>query len=120
MTPQSAAAVFQVSNLDAALKHYKAVFGFSEDFRFGDYAGIRLGAVSLHLSGHSIYGRPVGGGTVCICCDEIDGYYAELKKKGAEMKSTPKDYPYGMREFTVVDLDGNFLFFGCEANIPKQ
>ena len=41
MTPQSAAAVFQVANLDAALKHYKEVFGFSEEFRFGDYAGIQ-------------------------------------------------------------------------------
>ena len=115
MTPQSAAAVFQVSNLDAALKHYKEVFGFAEEFRFGDYAGIKLGEISLHLSGHNVHERPIGGGNVYMFCDEVDGYYAKIKRKGARLKSEPKDYPYGMRDFAAMDLDGNLLGFGCES-----
>jgi uncharacterized glyoxalase superfamily protein PhnB len=115
MTPQSAAAVFQVASLDAALKHYKDVFGFSEEFRFGDYAGVTLGAISLHLCDRNANNRPVGGGSVYVFCDEVDAYYAELKRKGANLKSEPKDYPYGMRDFAVEDLDGNHLGFGCES-----
>lgn len=115
MTPHSAAAVFQVANLDAALKHYKEVFGFSEGFRFGDYAGINFGEVEIHLSGHNVHQRAVGGGNVYVFCDEVDSYYAELKRKGARLKSEPKDYPYGMRDFAVTDLDGNILGFGCES-----
>ena len=102
-------------DVEASLKHYTGIFGFSEDFRFGDYAGIKLGDVRLHLSGHSVHERPVGGGTAYILCDEVDDYCAKIKKNGAIVKSDPKDYPYGMRDFMAVDPDGNHLAFGCEA-----
>jgi hypothetical protein len=54
--------IFQVSDVEASLKHYVGIFGFSEDFRFGDDAGIKLGDVRLHLSGDSVHERPVGRG----------------------------------------------------------
>jgi catechol 2,3-dioxygenase-like lactoylglutathione lyase family enzyme len=115
MTPQSAAAVFQVSNLEGSLKYYKDVLGFSQEFRFGDYAGLKFGEAHLHLAGHNAHNRPVGGGSVYVFCDEVDAYHAELKRKGARLKSEPKDYPYGMRDFAVADPDGNLLGFGCES-----
>jgi hypothetical protein len=31
------------------------------------------------------------------------------------VKSDPKDYPYGMRDFMAVDPDRNHLAFGCKA-----
>jgi len=115
MKTTTAIPVFQVSDVEASLKHYTGIFGFSEDFRFGDYAGIKLGDVRVHLSGHSIHERPVGGGTAYILCDEVDDYCAKIKRNGAIVKSDPKDYPYGMRDFMAVDPDGNHLAFGCEA-----
>src|SRR6476620_4791186 len=115
MKTTTAIPIFQVSDVEASLKHYTRIFGFSEDFRFGDYAGIKLGDVRLHLSGHSVHERPVGGGTAHILCDEVDDYWAKIKKNGAIVKSDPKDYPYGMRDFMAVDPDGNHLAFGCEA-----
>jgi predicted enzyme related to lactoylglutathione lyase len=115
MKATSAVPVFQVSNVEASLKHYTNVFGFFEDFRFGDYAGVKLGDVRLHLSGHGLHGRPVGGGTAYILCDEVDSYCAEIKKNGGFVKSDPKNYPYGMRDFMAVDPDGNHLAFGCET-----
>lgn len=80
MKPQSAASVFQVASVDAALRYYKEVLGFSEDFRFGEYAGVKLGDAYVHLCGHSIHNRPIGGGTVHVFCDEVDSYYAEIKR----------------------------------------
>jgi uncharacterized glyoxalase superfamily protein PhnB len=115
MKAQQSATVFQVSNLEAALKHYVEVLGFTEDFRFGDYAGVTIGDVCVHLCAHSIHQRPVGGGTVCIFADEVDSYYREIQAKGAQIKAEPRDYPYGMRDFMVVDPDGNHLSFGCEV-----
>jgi uncharacterized glyoxalase superfamily protein PhnB len=114
MNAHVATPVFQVSNLNAALKHYIEILGFTEDFRFGDYAGVKLGEACLHLSGHSIHDRPVGGGTAYFFCDEVDAYYAEITGKGAISKAEPKNYDYGMRDFLVVDLYGNHLGFGCE------
>jgi uncharacterized glyoxalase superfamily protein PhnB len=107
--------IFQVSNVEASLKHYTSVLGFVEDFRFDDYAGVKLNNARLHLSSHSIHERPIGGGTAYILCDEVDDYCAEIKKNGAVVKSDPKDYPYGMRDFMAIDPDGNHLAFGCEA-----
>jgi uncharacterized glyoxalase superfamily protein PhnB len=115
MKPQSAASVFQVASVDSALRYYKEVLGFSEDFRFGDYAGVKFGELYIHLCGHGVHKRPIGGGTVYVYCDEVDSYYAEIKKKGANFKSEPSDYAYGMRDFMAVDLDGNHLAFGCES-----
>ncbi|RBP35312.1 putative glyoxalase superfamily protein PhnB [Roseimicrobium gellanilyticum] len=113
MKAYSVTPVFQVSNLDAALKHYTEVLGFTEDFRFGEYAGVRMGDACLHLCAHRIHNRPVGGGTTCIFCDEVDDYCARIKALGAHVKTEPQDYPYGMRDFMVVDPDGNHLSFGC-------
>jgi hypothetical protein len=38
-----------------------------------------------------------------------------LKSRGAKRLNEPKDYPYGMRDFDVEDLDGNALSFGMES-----
>jgi len=111
-----AAPVFQVADLAASLKHYTEILGFSLDFRFGDYAGVQLGEVCLHLCGHTIHQRPIGGGTVYIFCAEpVDAYYAVLTSQGATLIAPPKNYAYGMRDFMVVDLDGNHLAFGCRS-----
>jgi uncharacterized glyoxalase superfamily protein PhnB len=107
--------VFQVSNLEASMKYYIDVLGFAEDFRFGgDYGGVRHGEVTLHLCGHTRHNRPVGGGSAVIFCDEVDAYHETIRKNGAKVKVEPGDRPYGMRDFTAVDPDGNHLGFGCE------
>jgi predicted enzyme related to lactoylglutathione lyase len=111
-----AAPVFQVADLAASLKHYTEILGFGPDFRFGDYAGVKLGEVCLHLCGHTIHQRPIGGGTVYIFCAEpVDAYHAELTSRGATLIAPPKTCAYGMRDFIVVDPDGNQLAFGCRS-----
>jgi hypothetical protein len=45
----------------------------------------------------------------------VDILYEELKSRGARALGEPKDYPYGMRDFDVHDLDGNALCFGMES-----
>ncbi|MDB6094235.1 MAG: bleomycin resistance family protein [Verrucomicrobia bacterium] len=52
MTAQGAASVFQVASVDAALRSYTDVLGFAEDFRFGNYAGVKLDEALIHLCGH--------------------------------------------------------------------
>lgn len=119
MTTERIVPVFQVPSLEAALKYYREVFGFSEDFRFGNYAGVKLGTVGIHLTeqsreSRSEFRKPIGSGIAYIFCDEIDSYCATLKKRGANFKYESTDFPYGMREFMVVDLCGNHLAFGAE------
>ncbi|MEM7627448.1 MAG: VOC family protein [Planctomycetota bacterium] len=114
MKINSAAAVFPVSDLDASLRYFTEVLGFSEDFRVDQYAGIKLDGCCLHLSHHSNpnTGEP-GTGAVYIFCDEVDGYFADIAGRGAATDGEPRDYDYGMRDFIVRDPDGNQLSFGA-------
>ena len=114
MKTQGIGPVFQVSNLEDALKYYKEVLGFKEEFQFGAYAGVSHGEACLHLSANRFHERPIGGGSAFVFCDEVDGYFREIKKKGANVKGEPADQPYGMRDFVVLDPDGNYMTFGCQ------
>lgn len=49
-------------------------------------------------------------------CRGMDSYWAEVERRGANIETPPKEYPYGMRDFAVRDLDGNRLSFGEETS----
>ena len=42
---------------------------------------------------------------------DIDGYYDELKKRGVKIAVDIKDEPFGIRDFTLEDVDGYRLTF---------
>jgi catechol 2,3-dioxygenase-like lactoylglutathione lyase family enzyme len=116
MKTKGSATTFQVSDTAVSLAFYTDVLGFSERFRFGDYAGVEHGEVQIHLSGPGASNkREVGQGSVYIFCDDVDGYHAEITAKGAIAQAPPKDYDYGMRDFVITDPDGNLLGFGKES-----
>jgi uncharacterized glyoxalase superfamily protein PhnB len=47
---------------------------------------------------------------------DIDEYYAELKEKGVEIAVDIKDEPFGIRDFTVKDINGYQLTFNRPSN----
>ena len=114
MNTQGIGPVFQVSDLNSALQYYKEALGFKAEFQFGSYAGVSHGDACFHLCAHQIHQRPNGGGAAFVFCDEVDDYCQEIKENGAMVKMEPADQPYGMRDFIVLDPDGNHLTFGCE------
>ena len=115
MRPTTLIPVFYVANVDTAVQHYTSVLGFTPSFRYGTYAGLRLGPCELHLTDPGEPRHIVGAGTAYFLCDEVDAYYARVKAAGARLKSEPTDRIYGMRDFAVFDVDGNQLSFGCDA-----
>ncbi len=50
---------------------------------------------------------------------EVDQLYEEMQQAGViHPNGKLQDQPWGMREFAIVDLDGNLIRFGQNINSP--
>jgi uncharacterized glyoxalase superfamily protein PhnB len=113
-----AATLFVVQDVLRSVSHYCDVLGFRTEFTYGNptfYAGVERDGVVIHLQAADHTKRLPGHGAVNIFVTDVDSLYQEFKSRGARILSDPKDYPYGMRDFNVNDLDGNQLCFGTES-----
>jgi len=113
-----AATVFVVSDIARSIAHYRDGLGFTVTFQYGDptfYACLCRDEVALHLlAAHRTHRLP-GNGGICVFVRDVDAVYTELAARGAKVIKPPENYDYGMRDFDVVDLDGNQLTFGMET-----
>ena len=112
------ATVFVVKDVAKSVEHYRDALGFRTEFAYGEptfYAGVERDNVLIHLQSASETKRQAGHGALYVFVSDVDALYDELKSRGARTINAPKDYPYGMRDFDVHDLDGNQLGFGMES-----
>lgn len=83
----------------------------------GDYAIIRRGTVELHFFTHREL-VPAESSAMCyIRVADAEGLSrafasAELPRRGIPRMDALEDKPWGMREFAIVDSDGNLLRIG--------
>ena len=115
---RGAATVFVVQDVLRSVEHYRDVLGFHTEFTYGQptfYAGVERDGVAIHFQAASETKRQPGQGAVNIFVTDVDALYQELKARGASTLNEPRDYPYGMRDFDINDLDGNHLCFGMES-----
>lgn len=109
------ATVFVVSDVEAGLAYYRDVLGFQVTFEYGSplsYACLCRDEVALHLLAASATKRLPGQGGLCVFVRDVDRLYIELSSRGARLINQPEDRDYGMRDFDVVDADGNRVTFG--------
>ena len=113
-----AATVFVVQNVLRSVEHYRDVLGFHTEFKYGEptfYAGVERDDLVIHLQAASETKRQMGQGAVYVFVTDVDALYQELQSRGTRTLNEPKDYPYGMRDFNINDIDGNQLCFGMES-----
>ena len=112
---RDAATLFVVQDVLRSVEHYRDVLGFLVEFTYGEptfYAGVERDDVANHLQAASETKRRPGHGAINVFVTGVDALYQELKARGARTTEEPADRPYGMRDFNIVDLDGNELCFG--------
>ncbi len=93
--------------------------GFDGQIRgIGDsYAILRRGTVELHFFNHKEL-RPAESSAGCyIRVADAESIYqafalAKLPRRGIPRQDALEDKPWGMREFAIVDPDGNLLRIG--------
>ena len=116
-----AATVFVVSDMTKSIEPYCDALGFTVTFQYGEpvfYACLCRDEVALHLLAAHETKRLPGNGGICVFVKDVDGVHAELAARGAKVIKPPQNYDYGMRDFDVIDLDGNHLTFGMESRSP--
>jgi uncharacterized glyoxalase superfamily protein PhnB len=117
-----AATVFVVSNITKSIEHYRDALGFTVTFEYGNptfYACLCRDEVALHLLAAHETKRLPGNGGICVFVKDVDLVHADLVSRGANVIKAPQNYDYGMRDFDVVDPDGNHLTFGMESLSPS-
>ncbi len=120
-----ARSVLAVQDLERSARYYIDVLGFVEDdihspgwrFLSRDAFHVMLGEcrdeVSAEQTGnHSWF--------VHLLIDGVDAYHAEIKARGALVKSPPTNREYGLREMVVKTPDGHGLVIGETLYGPKD
>lgn len=100
-------------NIFKTVDFYKEKLGFTkESWKDKNYAILHRDHITLHFWKCNDKIHPEN--TSCyIRVDDVDGLYSELKPKGVIHPNGPlKNQEWGMREFAVLDGDGNLLRFG--------
>ena len=77
---------------------------------FPVFAEVSRDGLSLFLTEHS--GDCQVGGAAYILMDDLDALYSEIRDRGIEVDERPEETPWGTREMSVIDPDGNRLRFG--------
>jgi len=83
----------------------------------GDYAILTRGSLELHFFTHSDL-RPEDSSAGCyLRVLDVDSLYrvfaaAELPRQGIPRVTAPENKPWGLREFALVDADGNLVRIG--------
>ena len=104
-------------SLNDTLAFYRRLGFEGKVHSHGDYAILVRGTVELHFFTHTEL-RPAESAAMCyIRVSDVESIYqafalAQLPPKGIPRMAALQNKPWGMREFAIVDPDGNLLRIG--------
>lgn len=112
---------FHVRDVRQAAEWYRDKLGWQIRFVAApDYAGVEVGGNILHLAQWQRDGEMELTQAFVKLNGGVDEYFEEVKSRGVEPYTKPTDHDYGMREFNLRDLDGNYLHIGQEIAQGKK
>ncbi len=99
------------ADVERAQQHYRDALGFEIKWLEPDKG---IGAVS-HSDIGPIFLRkrtpPFEPAVHWVFAGDIDATYQALKSSGANIVDPLEKKPWGLRQFTIQDLDGNLFYF---------
>jgi len=93
----------------AAVAHYRDVMGFRINYQQQDVGVMDRDEVTILLIQRTA--KYAGIGSCEFYIADADALHAELTRKGANVIGAPVSRPWGLREFSVLDPEGNRLDF---------
>lgn len=105
-------ACLSVPDIRAAVDFYTTRLGFQCSFLYGEppaFAGVNLGEMQMFLQ----EGPPSPQGcSVFFVVGDADALHDYHRGNGVEIAASIDDRPYGIRDYSVRDLNGYSLTFG--------
>ena len=100
-------------NIDRTVTFYTETLGFERrGWKDDHYAIVGRDAIDIHFwkCDNPIFPK----NTSCyIYVEDVDALHAEMQAAGVVHPNGPLgDKPWGVREFSILDLDGNLIRFG--------
>ena len=102
-----------VADVERAQRHYRDALGFEIGWL---YPGKEIGAVKREETVIFFRRReaPFEPAVHWVFAPDIDATYRELEGSGASIVEPLEKKPWGLRQFTVEDLDRNRFYFHCD------
>ena len=99
-----------VADVELAQRHYRDALGFEIAWLDPSRS---IGAVSRRNMAIFLRRRttPFEPAVHWVFAEDLDRSYEELRSLGANIVDPLERKPWGMRQFTVQDLDGNVFYF---------
>jgi len=97
------------TDVAAAVAYYQEVLGFRINYVQHDLGVMDRDDVTIVLIART--DRHTGIGSCEAYVHDADALYAELKGRGANVQGEPVSHPWGLRDFRVLDLEGNRITF---------
>jgi uncharacterized glyoxalase superfamily protein PhnB len=100
-----------VADVERAQQHYRDALGFEIGWLYPDKG---IGSVLRSDVGPIFFRKrkpPFEPAIHWVFAEDIDASYQELKSSGANIVDPLEKKPWGLRQFTVQDLDGNLFYF---------
>jgi len=111
-----AASVFEVTDIGKSIDFYTKLLPFNLTFSWGnptEYAVLKKGGVSIHLTARpEKHTKEIKPSHIYIFVYDIDSTFNLCKDSGIKVISQLDDRDYKMKDFDIVDLDGNIITFG--------
>ena len=103
-----------VKNLRQTLEFYRDRLGFYEDWTFGKKdGGIRRDDMRLLFAEDSEFVDDINNQNhrlpLMWFVENIDEIFSELKERKIEIADDLRTHPYGLREFSFIDINGYYI-----------
>ena len=98
-----------LSDVSAGVAYYQKVLGFRINYAQDDMGVMDRDDVTVVLIARTE--KHTGIGSCEAYVRDADALHAELMARGANVQGEPVSHPWGLRDFRVLDLEGNRITF---------
>jgi catechol 2,3-dioxygenase-like lactoylglutathione lyase family enzyme len=106
---QKALPMLPLNDVSAGIRHYCDVLGFKINYQQEDLGVMYRDEVTILLIARTDQFKGIGATEFYI--ENADALYAEFRSRGADVQGEPVSHPWGLRDFRVLDPEGNVLVF---------